>query len=98
MLLTGTFFQMRKNTLTEVTYITGALSYVFVVKIFKLVDEVTAENIEILHDVVQDQFVVVFEVKRQTYRFQVPDTRQLPLDLDSSSIQELIVEIKLRHF
>ena len=66
--------------------------------IFKLIDEVVAENIEIRQDVVQDQFVVVFEVKRQTYRFQVPDTRQLPLDLDSSSIQELIVEIKLRHF
>jgi len=66
--------------------------------IFKLVDEVTAENIEILHDVVQDQFAIVFEVQRQSYRFQVPDTRQLPLDLDSSSIQELIVEIKLRHF
>lgn len=66
--------------------------------IFKLVDEITAENIEILHDVAQNQFVVVFEVQRQSYRFQVPDTRQLPLDLDSSSIQELIVEIKLRHF
>ena len=66
--------------------------------IFKLVDEVAADNIEILQDVVQNQFVVVFEVQRQTYRFQVPDTKQLPLDLNSSSIQELIVEIKLRHF
>jgi len=66
--------------------------------IFKLIDEVVAENIEILQDVVYDQFVIVFEVQGQSYRFQVPDTRQLPLALDSSSIQELIVEIKLRHF
>lgn len=66
--------------------------------IFKLVDEVAADNIEILQDVVQDRFVVVFEVQRQNYRFQVPDTRQLPLDLNSSHIQELLVEIKLRHF
>lgn len=66
--------------------------------IIKLIDEVAAENIDILQDVVHDQFVIVFEVRKQSYRFTVADNRQLPLDLDSSSIQELLVEIKLRHF
>lgn len=66
--------------------------------IYKLVDEVEADAIEILQNVMQDQFVIVFEVQRQFYRLVIPDTRKLPLNLDSNDIQELIVEIKLRHF
>lgn len=67
--------------------------------IFKLIDEVGAENIEILQDVVLDRFLINFEVQGHSYSVAVNhDLRLGPLDFEDSSFQSLIVEIKLRHF
>lgn len=68
--------------------------------IYEIIAEVSAQNIDIAQDVVNDKFVIFFEVENTRYNLPVNNNRLqcFPFDFKDDSFQELIAEIKLRHF